>query len=249
MDINLIERLLDAELAKTKATYVNGACVQTLKKPVLIAETLEQTLNTDEERELYSGTFEAWPGNVHEYLDSQGLRTALFTLAWDGFGPVSWACGVETIDSGRYSYVAFWDEVEGHQLFASVTPAGNAEGLRLIAREAIANGTLVSSVPHNIFNDQPELLERDLFQNAFTDLLDRTDGWGALADDHFGRLVEPNHLQRCLDILSTLPPISDSAALDAWIDEAEGLSDLAPEARRLLLEDVLDTRYEERADR
>ena len=122
MNINLIERLLDAELAKTEATYMNGACVQTLKKPVLMAEMLERTLNTDEERALYSGTFEAWPGNVHEYLDSQGLRTALFTLAWDGFGPVSWACGVETIESGGYSYVAFWDELEGHQLFARVTP-------------------------------------------------------------------------------------------------------------------------------
>ena len=120
----------------------------------------------------------------------------------------------------------------------------------MISREAIANGTLVSSVPHNIFNDEPELLARDLFLDAFTGLLNRTDGWGALADDHFGRLVEPNHLQRSLDILSTLPPISDSKALDAWIDQAQGdSSDLTPEARRLLLDDVLDTRYEERGDR
>ena len=177
MDINLIERLLDAELAKTEATYVNGACVQTLKKPVLMAEMLERTLNTNEERELYSGTFEAWPGNVHEYLDSEGLRTALFTLAWDGFGPVSWACGVETINTGGYSYVVCWEELEGHQLFARVTPTGNTEGLRMIAREAISNGTLVSSVPHNIFNDRSELFERDLFREAFADLLDNTGGW------------------------------------------------------------------------
>jgi hypothetical protein len=92
------------------------------------------------------------------------------------------------------------------------------------------------------------LLSRSALENAFARLLDLYSGWGALADEHFGRIVEPNHLQRCLDLLDDLPRLDDEGALDAWLERIEDDgSDLAEPARRLLLKEFLDRGYEEAA--
>jgi hypothetical protein len=105
MDIKLFQRLLAARFARTKTTDANGAVVRTLAKPASLSPFLERTLNTEEERELYGGSFEAWPGNVHELLDEQSddLRQGLVVFSWDGWGPVSSAAGFETIDIGGSS--------------------------------------------------------------------------------------------------------------------------------------------------
>jgi hypothetical protein len=58
-------------------------------------------------------------------------------------------------------------------------------------------------------------------KTALARLLDSTDGWGLLADEHFGRIIEPNHLRRCLDLLEALPRLDDDEALSAWIERIE----------------------------
>ena len=78
-------------------------------------------------------------------------------------------------------------------------------------------------------------------------MLDSTNSWGELAAEHFGRLVEPNHLQRSLDLLQRLPRLDDQSAVDAWLEERESDdgSDLPEAARRRLLSEFLDSGYEE----
>jgi hypothetical protein len=43
--------------------------------------------------------------------------------------------------------------------------------------------------------------------------------WIGLADEHFGRIVEPNHLTRCLDLLETFSSHSSPAALAAFLED------------------------------
>jgi hypothetical protein len=83
-----------------------------------------------------------------------------------------------------------------------------------------------------------------VIEDAFARQLDAGEGWGALAEEHYGRIVEPNHLRRCLDILQRLPRLDE---LDAWLDEREDDdgSDLSEPARRALLREFLDRGYEE----
>jgi len=85
-------------------------------------------------------------------------------------------------------------------------------------------------------------------QDGFARLLDRTEGWVALAEEHFGRIVAPNHLQRCLDLLKQLPSLDDEDAISSWLEAAaDDDSDLAEPARRLLLSDFLDRGYQDTA--
>jgi hypothetical protein len=91
------------------------------------------------------------------------------------------------------------------------------------------------------------LLDRAAIEDTFARLLDRTNGWGALAEEHFGRMVEPNHLRRCLDLLEGLPQLDDEDALSAWLEriEDDDGSDLSEPARGLLLTEFLDRGYEQ----
>jgi hypothetical protein len=250
MDIKLFERLLAARFARTKTTGTVGAVVQTLAKPASLSTFLERTLNTEEERDLYGGTFEAWPGNVHELLDDQSddLRRGLVVFSWDGWGPVSSAAGFETTDIGGSSYVLFWDEIEGHRVLAAVTPTGDVNGIRSVVHATIAGHTYLHSVPHDVFNDAPSVIDRPFLEGAFTALLDNTCGWGELADEHFARIVEPNHLQRCMDMFTGLRRLDNDEGWAEWIeaiDDNDG-SDLSHEARRKLLREYLDKGYEVR---
>jgi hypothetical protein len=139
MKIDLFDRLLARTFAKAETMYIGAAQVQTLTKPKPLAATLERTLEGEEELELYSGTFEGWPGNVQELLDEHGLRQHLLGFSFDGFGPMSWACGLETIETDGFSYVVFWDALESYRLLARVSPVGHRDGLRRRADLGIAD--------------------------------------------------------------------------------------------------------------
>src|SRR5262249_48090869 len=151
-----------------------------------------------DEIETYKGTFEAWPGNVHELLDNHNLRRGLISFSHDGFGPVSWSYGFESIDLGRRSYLVLWDELESYRVLASITPLTKT-ALRALLTGAISDQ--LGGVPHDIFNNAPSLLSRTFIEQAFSKLLDSSHGWDALAEEHFSRIVEPNNLQRSLDTI------------------------------------------------
>jgi hypothetical protein len=103
----------------------------------------------------------------------------------------------------------------------------------------------LQSVPHEIRNYAPAIIGRGQIEDAFFKLTTSTGGWSALADEHFGRVVEPNHLRRCLDLLERLPRLDDEEALSAWVERIEDDgSDLTEPARRLLLKEFLDRGYE-----
>jgi hypothetical protein len=247
MNIDRLNRVLERAFRNTRPKQAYDAQVRRLRKPLPLAPLLDTTLDTDEV-ELYAGTFEEWPGNVDEILRYHGLERSLLTFNWDGFGPVSWSAGLTAIETGGHAYVCKWDEVESYQLLSAVTPAGDTAALAQVAVDAIADGSIVRQPPHYVWNDAPGLLDRATIEHAFARLLDSTQGWGELADDHFGRIVEPDHLRRCLDLLEGLPRLDDEEALSAWLERIEDDgSDLGEPARRLLLKEFLDRGYEEAA--
>jgi hypothetical protein len=237
-------KLLERAFARTNVKELHGSPVRKLRKPRPLAPALEKSLEGDEELEIYAGTLKDWPGNVAEILDEHGLHRSLITLNLDGFGPVSLSAGVVAVEVSGWTYVCAWDELESYQLHYAIGAVGDTEALRELVTDIISSGTLVQHVPHYVWNRAPGLLDRTDIESAFARHLDDIQGWGALAEEHYGRLVEPNHLQRCLDILHRLP---DADELDGWLEDldSDDGSDLSKEARRDLLREFLDHGYEE----
>jgi hypothetical protein len=242
VDIDHFTRQLEEAFSGTSTAELHGARVRTLSEQQPIAPLLEASLVGDEELEIYEGTFADWPGNVNEILEEHGLMRSLITLNWSGFGPVSWCAGVDALETGGRAYVCTWDELESYQLHAAVEPAGETAALRDLVTDLLSSGALVQNVPHYVWNYAPALLDRQAIEDAFARQLDDVEGWGALASEHFGRIVEPNHLQRCLDILDRLPRLDE---LDSWVFDDDDGSDLSEAARRQLLREFLDRGYEE----
>ena len=61
----------------------------------------------------------------------------------------------------------------------------------------------------DIKSDRPDLLPTEVVKQALFDYMEWAESvdpgaWAMLASDHYGRMVEPNHLQRSLDILETM---------------------------------------------
>jgi len=246
MNIDRFTRLLEKVFRSTTAAEVGGARVRSLRTRKPLAPLLDETLEGEEELDLYKATFQDWPGNVEELLNDHGLRRSLVTFNWDGLGPVSWSAGLVAIETGGSAYVCMWDELDSYQLLAAVSPEGDTEALKQVVLDEIAAGTIVQHPPHYVWNRASQLLSREELEEAFARLLDRTDGWDALADEHFGRIVEPNHLRRCLDLLEGLPRLDDEEAIAKWLERIEDDgSDLSEPARRLLLTEFLDGGYEE----
>jgi hypothetical protein len=248
MNIDRFNHLLEGPFKRLRGRLVHDARVRRLRTPRPLAPLLDAVLEGEDEIDLYRGTFEDWPGNVEELLREQALGRSLVSFNWDGFGPISWSAGLVAIEAGGHAYVCKWDEVDSYQLLAALSPGGDTEALRQVVVDTIAGGTLVQHPPHHVWNNAPQLLDRATIEKAFVRLLDRSGGWGALADEHFGRIVEPNHLRRCLDLLEGLPRLDDEDAVAAWLERIEDDgSDLSAPARRLLLKEFLDRGYQDAA--
>jgi hypothetical protein len=126
----------------------------------------------------------------------------------------------------------------------------------VIARLLSRNGTgfglgLFGSLPTETTNGAPELVPRAVVREAYFALMqwwERQQGgaWLNLAEAHYGRMVEPNHLQRCLDILASLPRLDEPDALGRWLDERDAESAAIPDdARHRLFDEWFAAGYEE----
>jgi hypothetical protein len=107
------------------------------------------------------------------------------------------------------------------------------------------------SLPTETANHAPELVSTSTVRQAYFELLEwweheQGGAWDGLAEEHYGRIVEPNHLQRSLDILQTLPRLDDHEAVDRWLAERDGSGDPMPDhARRKLFDEWFLLAYEE----
>ena len=63
---------------------------------------------------------------------------------------------------------------------------------------------------------------------------------------HYGRIVEPNHLQRSLDILHTLPRLDDPTTVDAWLN-GDNDPPIDTQTRERLFQEWFQSAYEENA--
>ncbi len=100
-------------------------------------------------------------------------------------------------------------------------------------------------MPTETTNRVPDLLPAAVVRQAYFDLLqwdDRVggDAWVSLSEEHFGRIVEPNHLQRSLDILHRA-----AEAPDRWLEDLEAESDESDDDyRQRLFDEWFETAYE-----
>jgi hypothetical protein len=182
-------------------------------------------LEGEEEIEEYAGTLEAWKEHVAELLDRR-LRDVLFfywaarpdqrvsptckSSSWAIAG--TWSTGTSSsrtersrrLSGGRTS----WSSRRGGE--GDPGKNGRPHGIDVFG-----------SVPAETTNQMPSLLLEAVVKQAYFDFpqwQERVEGgaWDCLAGGHFGRIVEPNHLQRSLDIL-------ERAAEDPhrWLEEIE----------------------------
>jgi hypothetical protein len=105
---------------------------------------------------------------------------------------------------------------------------------------------VMGSLPHELENSAPTLLPGQVIRRTCFDVmqrwqLERGDAWAMLAEQHYGRIVEPNHLERSLDILRRLAEVKD---LDAWFERGKVESAAMPDhARQRLLDEWFETAY------
>ena len=122
----------------------------------------------------------------------------------------------------------------------------------LAARNGASFGiAMFGSLPTETTNYAPELVPRAVVRQAYFELMQRWEcergsAWLDLAEEHFGRIVEPNHLQRSLDIVESLPPLTEADAVAHWLDERDTESAaMSDDARQRLFDDWFAGAYEE----
>lgn len=250
-----VERRLERAFSAQPRRFGSTIVVER-RKPFKLAAAMNEALSDEEQEE--SGDLEAWPGSLSELLAEQGIEERrLLDLYWDGFGPTSWVAGVVSIGNRRRRYLCYWNELESYLALAAIEPWDDPLALsgtvrRLLDRNGNAFGVDVfGSLPTETTNHAPELIPEPVVRQAYFDLLDyweREQGgaWLTVAEDYYGRLVEPNHLQRCLDLLETLPQLDEQEGVGSWLAERDAESDALPlEARQRLFDEWFAGAYAE----
>jgi hypothetical protein len=193
-------------------------------------------------------------GDVLERLDEQHVEhCTLLTVAWDGFGPVSHEAGLGLVGSGRRRYLCWWEEGESYRAVAAIAPwwdqrvvshavirflgcAGSEFGIQAFGR-----------LPDETLNWRRDLVHPGALRKAYWDAMtyleaETGDAWLSLAEGHYGRIVEPNHLQRCLDSVELL--IEESKLTLEELEQMDAMrrresADLPISARVTLLDEWL----------
>jgi hypothetical protein len=72
MNIDRFNLLLEKAFKNTTSEQVHDTQVRSLRTPRPLAPLLDKALEGEDDPDGYAGTFEAWPGNVEELLETQG---------------------------------------------------------------------------------------------------------------------------------------------------------------------------------
>lgn len=250
-NLTLVEERLSHAFAG-KPNALGGGSIVWRRQPALLWRYLEESLE-EEEREEHGG-LEYWPGSVAELLE--GRLHPLLSFYWGGWGPMSWVAGLEVLQLERSAYLCLWDERESYRALARLERWNDRPLLSQAVRELLrANGqrqgvAVFGSLPSETTNKRPDLIPTAVLKQAYFDWLQWQEAqqgtaWLALAEEHFGRIVEPNHLQRSLDLLTSLPALDDAGALSDWLERRSGESAALPDhIRQRLFDDWFATSYE-----
>jgi hypothetical protein len=250
MDWQRIERKLAGSF-HARPEHCGESVIVHRRRPLPLAAVLEDAM-TEEERDEY-GELEHWPGSVAELLDSVDAQISLLRFYWESLGPMSWVAGIVLVGAKRRRYLGVWDESESYRMFAAVEPWDDPAALSAaVSAYLVVNGRrhgdgLFGSLPHELSNDRPDLLPTPVVKQMLFDYMEWAESvdagaWAMLASDHYGRIVEPNHLQRSLDILETLPPLD---SIGDWLADLERESAaMSPETRRRLFDEWFATASE-----
>ena len=255
MDWKQVESQLERGF-RARPTPSGSTVVIERRKPLKLAAMMNEALS-EEERDEW-GDLEAWPGSLSELLEQHAIEERrLLYFYWDGLGPTSWVAGLVLIGNGRRRYLSYWNELESYLTVAAIEPWDDPIALsgtvrRLLGRNGKGFGvTPFGSLPTETTNRAPELIGESVVRQAYFDLLqwwEREQGgaWATLAEEHYGRIVEPNHLQRSLDLLKTLPRLDEPKAISAWLAERDAESAALPDqARQRLFDDWFAGAYDE----
>ena len=150
-------------------------------------------------------------GNVEAALERIGVgRHRLLWLLWDDPGSATYECGLDLVGSSRQRYLCWWDEEESYRAVAAISPWNDPAAVsntvyRVLSCDGAAFGLeSFDRLPDETRNASPDLVDRAALEQAYFDAMElwqreRGDAWVGLAEEHFGRVVEPNQLQRSLD--------------------------------------------------
>jgi hypothetical protein len=248
MDLKRLEARL-ARAFRAKPQILGEARIIWRRKPVLLWQHLEDVLGGEKELEQYADTLENWPANVMELVDGH-LHDLLF-FYWDGLGPTSSVAGLQILELGGCGYLVYWNELESYRAVAALDPwqddlVVSAAVKEILCRNGRPHGVeLFGSVPTETTNRMPSLLADAVVKQAYFDLLQWDerqggDAWDLLTEEHFSRIVEPNHPQRSLDILDRV-----AVAPDRWLEElAEESAGYDDAFRQRLFDEWFETAYE-----
>src|SRR3954447_13583957 len=255
MNWRTLERRLERGFHATPRHYGSSVVVER-RRPFLLAEVMNEAIS--EVRHEESSAPDYWPGRVSDLLEEDGVKEqSLLNFYWDDPGPTSDCAGLALIGGGDRRYLCYWDEPQWYRPLAAVEPWHNAVAISATVRRVLAeNGKcfgehLFGSLPHLTTNHAPNLVPDAVVGQAYFDLLqwwEREQGsaWLDLAEQHYGRLVEPNQLQRCLDVLQRLPSLVGNDSVAAWLTKREDESRAIPDhARQVLFDEWFSGAYEE----
>jgi hypothetical protein len=254
MDLALLDRKLEKAFARSRTEKIVAGTLKWRKEPAPLWEYVEQVLDA-EEREQFD-SLEYWPGSVSELLGERLVDVLGFY--WDGFGPMSWSAGTQILDCGDHGWLCYWDEMSSYQAVARLEPWRDGE----IVSSAVASllgetgrrqdlGFFIGSLPNGTDNRSPDLLPTSVVRQAYFDWLQwDEDGsaWNELAEEHFGRIVEPDHLERSLGALRRLPRLDDPEAVSAYLEDDDA-PELDEKAKQTLFEEWFASTYEVSAPR
>jgi hypothetical protein len=249
MDWAKVERRLSRAFSATPRRY-DGAVVVQRRHALALPPLIEDALSEDE-RQSYGG-----PDDLLEIVRSHGIGESLLNFYWEAFGPMCSEAVLGIIGVGERRYLCYWDELESYRLLAAVEPWDDRVALSAAVSSFLSSngrdhGThAFASLPLEILNRRPDLVPEHVVRQSLFDYMqwcERVDpgSWAMFASEHYGRMVEPNHALRSLDVLQELASMTNDA-YGRWRDDLAKESAAMPDhARQRLLDEWFETAYEE----
>ena len=253
MDLALLEGKLEKAFAGRNdwRRWDAGGTVVWRKTPAPLWEYVEEVADEDDRDEVGHGSMEEWPGNVSALLDDRLVD--VLGVYWDGFGPISWVAGIQILDFDDHGYLCWWDETDSYQTMARLERwrelPNLATAVTTLLRQRHPAGHGAVRVASDGHHQPPAPAPADRARQGRLLRLAAVGGartgraWDELAEEHYGRMVEPNHLQRCLDILAGLPRLDDPNAVSAYL-ERDDAPELDDKARRRLFDEWFTITYD-----